>query len=100
MLKSCFKHFWQSFIESSQKFYHAGLEQADFKNAAEDSRRQINGWVEKKTEGECSAELPAVFNVSQGLHKQLYQGVILSFLKQTKTSPIEIRLWLGHNSLM
>lgn len=43
--------FLTSFIESSQKFYHAGLEQTDFKNASEDSRRQINGWVEEKTEG-------------------------------------------------
>ncbi|XP_072183705.1 serpin B6-like [Excalfactoria chinensis] len=43
--------FLSSFIESSQKFYHAGLEQTDFKNAPEDSRKQINGWVEEKTEG-------------------------------------------------
>lgn len=31
--------FLSSFIESSQKFYHAGLEQTDFKNASEDSRK-------------------------------------------------------------
>ncbi|KAM6101001.1 uncharacterized protein LJ206_004157 [Theristicus caerulescens] len=43
--------FLSSFIESSQKFYHAGLEQTDFMNAYEDSRRQINGWVEERTEG-------------------------------------------------
>ncbi|NXY68483.1 SPB6 protein, partial [Glareola pratincola] len=43
--------FLSSFIESSQKLYHAGLEQTDFVNASEDSRRQINGWVEEKTEG-------------------------------------------------
>ncbi|KFO70533.1 Serpin B6 [Cuculus canorus] len=43
--------FLSSFIESSQKFYHAGLEQTDFKNASEDSRKEINGWVEEKTEG-------------------------------------------------
>ncbi|NWZ27331.1 SPB6 protein, partial [Asarcornis scutulata] len=43
--------FLSSFVESSQKFYHAGLEQTDFKNASEDSRKQINGWVEEKTEG-------------------------------------------------
>ncbi|NXC20876.1 SPB6 protein, partial [Corythaeola cristata] len=40
-----------SFIELSQKLYHAGLEQTDFMNAWEDSRKQINGWVEEKTEG-------------------------------------------------
>ncbi|NWH64577.1 SPB6 protein, partial [Geococcyx californianus] len=43
--------FLSSFVESSQKFYHAGLEQTDFKHAWEDSRKQINGWVEEKTEG-------------------------------------------------
>ncbi|NWU01449.1 ILEU inhibitor, partial [Urocynchramus pylzowi] len=40
-----------SFIESSQKSYHAGLEQMDFLHAWEDSRKQINGWVKKRTEG-------------------------------------------------
>ncbi|NXG00840.1 SPB6 protein, partial [Sakesphorus luctuosus] len=40
-----------SFIESSQKSYHAGLEATDFVNAWEDSRKQINGWVEERTEG-------------------------------------------------
>ncbi|PKK34295.1 serpin B6 [Columba livia] len=43
--------FLSSFIELSEKFYHAGLEQTDFKHAWEDSRKQINGWVEEKTEG-------------------------------------------------
>ncbi|KAI1243114.1 Serpin B6, partial [Lamprotornis superbus] len=37
--------------QSSQKSYHAGLEQMDFVNAWEDSRKQINGWVEERTEG-------------------------------------------------
>ncbi|NXS53004.1 SPB6 protein, partial [Brachypteracias leptosomus] len=43
--------FLSSFIESSQKFYHAGLEQTDFVHAWEDSRNQINAWVEERTEG-------------------------------------------------
>ncbi|NXG97636.1 SPB6 protein, partial [Loxia leucoptera] len=43
--------FLPSFIESSQKSYHAGLEQVDFLNAWEDSRKQINVWVEERTEG-------------------------------------------------
>ncbi|XP_062426032.1 serpin B6-like [Rhea pennata] len=43
--------FLSSFTESSQKFYHAGLEQTDFVHSSEDSRKQINDWVEKKTEG-------------------------------------------------
>ncbi|XP_064017151.1 serpin B6-like isoform X1 [Pogoniulus pusillus] len=43
--------FLSSFIESSQKLYHAGLEQTDFVNAWEESAKQINAWVEEKTEG-------------------------------------------------
>ncbi|KGL93449.1 Serpin B6 [Charadrius vociferus] len=43
--------FLSSFIESSQKLYHAGLEQTDFVHASEDARKQINGWVEERTEG-------------------------------------------------
>ncbi|NXN95717.1 SPB6 protein, partial [Rhinopomastus cyanomelas] len=43
--------FLLSFIESTQKFYHAGLEQTDFIHAWEESRKQINAWVEEKTEG-------------------------------------------------
>ncbi|XP_059328487.1 serpin B6-like [Ammospiza nelsoni] len=43
--------FLPSFMESSQKSYHAGLEQMDFLHAWEDSRKQINGWVEERTEG-------------------------------------------------
>ncbi|KAL9868127.1 LOW QUALITY PROTEIN: serpin B6-like [Geothlypis trichas] len=43
--------FLASFIESSEKSYHAGLEQMDFLHAWEDSRKQINVWVEERTEG-------------------------------------------------
>ncbi|KAM6445218.1 serpin B6-like [Rhynochetos jubatus] len=43
--------FLSSFIDLSQKFYQAGLEQVDFVHAWEDARKQINGWVEERTEG-------------------------------------------------
>ncbi|XP_015685052.1 serpin B6, partial [Protobothrops mucrosquamatus] len=43
--------FLASFLESTEKFYHAGLEKLNFKQAAEDSRRHINAWVEEKTAG-------------------------------------------------
>ncbi|XP_026579705.1 leukocyte elastase inhibitor-like, partial [Pseudonaja textilis] len=43
--------FLTSFIESTEKFYHAGLEKLNFKQASEDSRRHINAWVEEKTSG-------------------------------------------------
>lgn len=44
--------FLKPFLESTQKFYHAGLEKLNFKQAAEDSRKHINAWVEEKTSGE------------------------------------------------
>ncbi|XP_054237898.1 serpin B6-like [Indicator indicator] len=47
-----------SFIESSQKLYHGGLEQTDFVNASEESTNQINAWVEEKTEGKIPNLLP------------------------------------------
>ncbi|NWV81980.1 SPB6 protein, partial [Dasyornis broadbenti] len=43
--------FLPSFTETSQKCYHAGLEEMDFMHAWEDARKQINGWVEERTEG-------------------------------------------------
>ncbi|XP_058030538.1 leukocyte elastase inhibitor-like [Ahaetulla prasina] len=43
--------FLASFVESTQRFYHAGLEKLNFKQGSEDSRRHINAWVEEKTSG-------------------------------------------------
>ncbi|XP_070796851.1 serpin B6-like [Pituophis catenifer annectens] len=43
--------FLASYIESTQKFYHAGVEKLNFTQASEDSRRHINAWVEEKTSG-------------------------------------------------
>ncbi|XP_058030547.1 leukocyte elastase inhibitor-like [Ahaetulla prasina] len=43
--------FLASFIESTQRFYHSGLEKLNFKQGSEDSRRHINAWVEEKTSG-------------------------------------------------
>ena len=38
----------------TKKFYHAQLETVDFKSKAEDARVNINSWVEKQTQGDCS----------------------------------------------
>ncbi|KAG7488432.1 hypothetical protein MATL_G00033930 [Megalops atlanticus] len=42
--------FLKEFIESTQKFYHADLVALNFIGAAEESRKQINQWVEEQTE--------------------------------------------------
>uniref|UniRef100_A0A8V5GBT9 Serpin B6 n=1 Tax=Melopsittacus undulatus TaxID=13146 RepID=A0A8V5GBT9_MELUD len=51
--------FLSSFVELSQKSYHAGLEKTDFMCAWEDSRKQINSWVEEMTEGKIQNLLAA-----------------------------------------
>uniref|UniRef100_A0A8D0HDM0 Serpin B6 n=1 Tax=Sphenodon punctatus TaxID=8508 RepID=A0A8D0HDM0_SPHPU len=43
--------FLASFTKALQQFYHAELEKLDFSSAPEESRKHINDWVEKKTEG-------------------------------------------------
>lgn len=76
LLKSYSECPCQSFVELSQKSYHAGLEKTDFMRAWEDSRKQINGWVEERTEGECFARCCVLFNVSPGLSKELFQDTV------------------------
>uniref|UniRef100_A0A8C4KX97 Serpin domain-containing protein n=1 Tax=Equus asinus asinus TaxID=83772 RepID=A0A8C4KX97_EQUAS len=41
--------FQQEYMENVKKFYLAGVESADFINAAEESRKKINSWVESQT---------------------------------------------------
>uniref|UniRef100_A0A8C5YKU6 Serpin B6-like n=1 Tax=Marmota marmota marmota TaxID=9994 RepID=A0A8C5YKU6_MARMA len=43
--------FLSSFKDSCQKFYQAEMEELDFLNATEESRKHVNTWVAKKTEG-------------------------------------------------
>ncbi|XP_055415168.1 serpin B3-like isoform X2 [Bubalus kerabau] len=41
--------FLQEYMDNVQKFYLASVESADFKYAAEESRKMINSWVESQT---------------------------------------------------
>ncbi|XP_049738443.1 serpin B9 isoform X1 [Elephas maximus indicus] len=50
--------FLSTFKESCLQFYHAELEQLSFAKAPERSRKQINTWVSKKTEGKIQELLP------------------------------------------
>lgn len=54
--KTC--EFLSTFKESCLRFYHAELEQLSFAKAAEQSRKHINTWVSKKTEGKIQDLLP------------------------------------------
>ncbi|KAM5222272.1 serpin B13-like [Ctenodactylus gundi] len=41
--------FLQKYIDYVEKYYHASLEIVDFLNAADESRKKINSWVESQT---------------------------------------------------
>ncbi|XP_052056949.1 serpin B13 isoform X1 [Apodemus sylvaticus] len=41
--------FLQKYIDYVEKYYHASLEPVDFLNAADESRKKINSWVESQT---------------------------------------------------
>uniref|UniRef100_A0A8C5KHJ7 Serpin B4 n=1 Tax=Jaculus jaculus TaxID=51337 RepID=A0A8C5KHJ7_JACJA len=40
----------QKYLEDTQKFYRTNVERLDFVNAAEESRKKINSWVESQTD--------------------------------------------------
>uniref|UniRef100_A0A8C4KVI5 Serpin domain-containing protein n=1 Tax=Equus asinus asinus TaxID=83772 RepID=A0A8C4KVI5_EQUAS len=50
--------FQQEYMENVKKFYLAGVESADFINAAEESRKKINSWVESQTNGKIKDLFP------------------------------------------
>ncbi|XP_003225624.2 serpin B6 [Anolis carolinensis] len=55
--------FLAPFIDSSQKFYHAGLEKLNFIKTSEDCRKHINAWVEEQTAGKITNLLaPGIIN--------------------------------------
>lgn len=41
----------KKYIDYVEKYYHASLEPVDFVNAADESRKKINSWVESQTNG-------------------------------------------------
>ncbi|XP_073534779.1 serpin B6-like isoform X1 [Phyllobates terribilis] len=51
--------FLDEFLGSTQKHYHADLQSVDFSSKAEDCRKEINSWVELKTEGKIQDLLPS-----------------------------------------
>ncbi|XP_007933558.1 serpin B6-like [Orycteropus afer afer] len=51
--------FLSSFKDSCLKFYQAEMEELDFVNATEESRKHINTWVASKTEGKITDLLPS-----------------------------------------
>ncbi|KAJ8368881.1 hypothetical protein SKAU_G00089090 [Synaphobranchus kaupii] len=61
-------NFLPEFLESTQKFYNADLVPLDFTGAAEESRKQINQWVEEQTESKIKELLqPGVISAMTSL---------------------------------
>nr|KAF6422899.1 hypothetical protein HJG63_008686 [Rousettus aegyptiacus] len=50
--------FLQKYLDSVEKYYHASLEPVDFVNAADESRKKINAWVESQTHEKIRDLLP------------------------------------------
>nr|XP_003406312.1 serpin B13 [Loxodonta africana] len=50
--------FLQKYLDYVEKYYHATLEPVDFVNEAEESRKKINSWVEKQTNGKIKELFP------------------------------------------
>uniref|UniRef100_A0A3Q1NE02 Serpin domain-containing protein n=1 Tax=Bos taurus TaxID=9913 RepID=A0A3Q1NE02_BOVIN len=53
-----FRNIMDNVMDNVQKFYLASVESADFKNAAEESRKMINSWVESQTNGRIKDLFP------------------------------------------
>uniref|UniRef100_A0A8C3JGW4 Serpin domain-containing protein n=1 Tax=Calidris pygmaea TaxID=425635 RepID=A0A8C3JGW4_9CHAR len=50
--------FLQQYLDSTRTLYHAELEAMDFINAADESRKKMNSWVEKQTCGKIKDLFP------------------------------------------
>ncbi|XP_012976971.1 serpin B13 [Mesocricetus auratus] len=50
--------FLQKYIDYVEKYYHASLEPVDFVNAADESRKKINSWVERQTNEKVKDQFP------------------------------------------
>ncbi|KAM9225196.1 serpin B13-like isoform 1-T2 [Dugong dugon] len=51
--------FLQKYLDYVEKYYRATLEPVDFLNAADESRKKINSWVEGQTNGKIKNLFPA-----------------------------------------
>ncbi|XP_006837601.1 PREDICTED: serpin B13 [Chrysochloris asiatica] len=50
--------FLQKYLDYVEKYYHAAMDPVDFVNAADESRKKINSWVERETNEKIKDLLP------------------------------------------
>ncbi|XP_005373090.1 PREDICTED: serpin B4 [Chinchilla lanigera] len=92
--------FLQEYIDDVKKFYLADVESVDFVNAAEESRRKINAWVEKQTHEKIKDIFP---NGTLQRNTQLVLVNAIYFkgqwdLKFKEGNTIEEKFWLNKDS--
>ncbi|ELR50278.1 hypothetical protein M91_09555, partial [Bos mutus] len=91
--------FLQEYMDNVQKFYLASVESADFKNAAEESRKMINSWVESQTNGRIKNLFPQ--NSLNGSVLVLVNAVYFKGQWQEefkKENTVEEKFWLNKDT--
>ncbi|KAL6030706.1 hypothetical protein STEG23_029396, partial [Scotinomys teguina] len=92
--------FLQKYIDYVEKYYHASLEPVDFVNAADESRKKINSWVESHTNEKVKNLFPeGSFNSSTKLvliNTVYFKGLWDREFKKEHTK--EEEFWLNKNT--
>ncbi|KAM7228986.1 hypothetical protein CapIbe_020274 [Capra ibex] len=91
--------FLQEYMDNVKKFYLASVESADFKNAAEESRKMINSWVESQTNGRIKNLFPQ--NSLDGSVLVLVNAVYFKGQWQEefkKENTVEEKFWLNKDT--
>uniref|UniRef100_A0A8C3WEM1 Serpin domain-containing protein n=1 Tax=Catagonus wagneri TaxID=51154 RepID=A0A8C3WEM1_9CETA len=92
--------FLQDYLDNIKKFYLASVESVDFINAAEESRKMINSWVEIQTKGKIKNLFPKnALDSSTTLvlvNAVYFKGQWQQKFKEENTS--EEKFWLNKNT--
>ncbi|XP_068849741.1 serpin B3-like [Capricornis sumatraensis] len=91
--------FLQEYMDNVQKYYLASVESADFKNAAEETRKMINCWVECETNGRIKNLFPQ--NSLNGSVLVLVNAVYFKGQWQEefkKENAVEEKFWLNKDT--
>ncbi|XP_030148092.1 serpin B3 isoform X1 [Lynx canadensis] len=91
--------FLQEYMDNVKKFYLASVESVDFQNAAEETRKKINSWVESQTNGKIKDLLPE--NSLESTVLVLVNAVYFKGLwdkKFDKKYTVEEKFWLNKDT--
>uniref|UniRef100_A0A8C0D831 Serpin domain-containing protein n=1 Tax=Balaenoptera musculus TaxID=9771 RepID=A0A8C0D831_BALMU len=92
--------FLQAYMDNVKKFYLASVESADFVNAAEESRKMINSWVESQTNEKIKDLFPkdslGSFTVLVLVNAVYFKGKWCQKFKKENTG--EEKFWLNKDT--